>query len=126
MLFFDYEGDPAQLPSLTLAYIGDAVYELYIRTQALERGNVRVQGLHKESVKMVNAKHQAKLLERIEGKLTEMELAVARRGRNAKSGHVPKNTEVTVYRRSTGFEALIGYLFLKREVNRILELLGED
>ena len=125
LMFSSFQGDPTQLPSLTLAYIGDGVYELYVRNSLIEKGHVRVQNLHKEAIKRVNATLQARLLERIEGQLTETERAVARRGRNAKSGHVPKNTEVTEYRKSTGLETLIGYLFLKGEFSRIDEFLSQ-
>jgi len=124
-MFSSFQGDPTQLPSLTLAYIGDGVYELYVRNFLIEQGNIRVQNLHREAIKRVNATLQARLLEKVKSQLTEVELAVARRGRNAKSGHVPKNTEVTEYRKSTGLETLIGYLYLKGEINRIDELLSQ-
>lgn len=122
-MFFEFDQDPAQLPSLTLAYIGDAVYELYIREWFLAKGEVKAQQLHRQAVKKVNAGCQARLYEKFENSLTEIELSVARRGRNAKSRQVPKNAIVTEYRKSTGFEALIGYLFLKKEYGRIKELL---
>jgi ribonuclease-3 family protein len=120
-----FEGDPSQLPSLTLAYIGDAVFELYVRNLLIIQGHVRVQNLHSEAVKRVNARLQARLLENIQEEFSETELAVAKRGRNAKSGHVPKNAEVTEYRKSTGLETLIGYLYLKGEYSRIEELLSQ-
>ncbi|MFZ7104389.1 MAG: Mini-ribonuclease 3 [Peptococcaceae bacterium] len=122
-MFYDFAGDPAQLPSLTLAYIGDAVYELYIREFFLNKGEVKARQLHKQVIKRVNAGSQAKFYEKIENMLTELELSVAKRGRNAKSGQIPKNALVTDYRKSTGFEALIGYLFLKKDDQRIQELL---
>lgn len=125
MFFEKFAGDPLQLPSLTLAYIGDAVFELYIRNLLIKEGHIRVQKLHREAVKRVNAGLQAKLLEDIQSELTETELAIAKRGRNAKSGHVPKSAEVTEYRKSTGLEALVGYLYLKGENSRIEELLSQ-
>ena len=76
LMFSSFQGDPTQLPSLTLAYIGDGVYELYVRNSLIEKGHVRVQNLHKEAIKRVNATLQARLLERIEGQLTETERAV--------------------------------------------------
>lgn len=125
MFFEKFAGDPLQLPSLTLAYIGDAVFELYVRNLLIKEGHIRVQKLHREAVKRVNAGLQAKLLEDIQSELTETELAIAKRGRNAKSGHVPKSAEVTEYRKSTGLEALVGYLYLKGENSRIEELLSQ-
>jgi len=124
-MFSSYQGDPGQLPSLTLAYIGDAVYELYVRSNLLNAGGIKVQHLHRAAIKRVNAVTQARLLEKVEEQLTEAELAVARRGRNAKSGHVPKSSEVTEYRKSTGLETLIGYLYLKGQYDRIEEILSQ-
>lgn len=120
-----FEGDPAQLPSLALAYIGDAVFELYVRNKLINQGFVKVRSLHRQAIKRVNAGLQARLLEDIKTLLTDTELAIAKRGRNAKSGHVPKNAEVTEYRKSTGLETLIGYLYLKGEYDRIEQLLSE-
>lgn len=120
-----FEGDPAQLPSLALAYIGDAVFELYVRNKLINQGFVKVHSLHRQAIKRVNAGLQAKLLENIKTQLTDTELAIAKRGRNAKSGHVPKNAEVTEYRKSTGLETLVGYLYLKGEYGRIEQLLSE-
>lgn len=122
-MFSIFPGDPSQLPALTLAYIGDAVYELYVRNNLLISGNRKVQDLHQQAIKRVNASTQARLVESIEGILTEKELAITRRGRNAKSGQIPKNAEVMEYRKSTGLEALIGYLYLTEDYKRIEELL---
>lgn len=124
-MFFKYDKDPGLLAPLTLAYIGDAVYELYVRTSLLAHGEVKVHTLHKDAVKRVNASTQAKLLERIDSLLTAEELAIVKRGRNAKSGQIPKNADVIEYRKSTGLEALIGYLFLQGELERIKELLAQ-
>lgn len=117
MLDFKYEGEPAELPGLTLAYVGDAVYELYVRRQLLSQ-SVKAHTLHQLAIKRVNNNTQAALLMRIEPELTELEQSIARRGRNAK-GLVPKNADVQTYRKSTGMEALIGYLYLKHEEDRL-------
>lgn len=114
---------PRELPSLVLAYIGDAVFELYVRLYLVKIGPGKVRALHNEATALVKASSQANFLQRIEHLLTEEELGVARRGRNAKSGHVPKNADTIHYRMSTGLEALIGYLFLIKNEDRIKELL---
>lgn len=115
-----------QIKSLALAYMGDAVYEVYVREYLLKEGQVRPNQLHQYAISFVSAKAQANavhyLLESVE--LTDEELAVIRRGRNAKSGSVPKNTSVATYKYSTGFEALLGYLHLNGEINRLEELIG--
>lgn len=117
MLDFTYEGNPAELPGLTLAYIGDAVYELYVRQQILHR-SVKAHKLHLLAVKRVNNNTQAALLLKLEPQLTEEEQQIVRRGRNAK-GIVPKNADVQTYRKSTGMEALVGYLYLKKDSARL-------
>ncbi len=117
MLDVTYQGDPANLPGLTLAYIGDAVYELYVRQQMLSRSST-AHKLHLLSVRRVNNNAQAALLQAIEPELTEQELRIARRGRNAK-GIVPKNADVQTYRKSTGLEALVGYLYLRQDTARL-------
>lgn len=110
---------------LALAYIGDAVYELVIRTYVVEEGNRQVNRMHKESTTYVKAGAQARLIERLESRLTEEELSVYKRGRNAKSYTSAKNATIQDYRMATGFEALIGYLYLTDQWERILELLQE-
>lgn len=117
MLDFTYEGNPAELPGLTLAYIGDAVYELYVRQQVLQQ-SVKAHTLHQLAVNRVNNNTQAALLIKLETQLTEEERTIARRGRNAK-GIVPKNADVQTYRKSTGLEALVGYLYLKKDTERL-------
>jgi len=114
---------PEDLPALVLAYIGDAVYELAVREYLVDTGLVRVNTLHGESVKYVNAGAQAKVLHALEGKLTEEEAAVMRRGRNAKSPHVPRGAGVIEYRHSTALESLIGYLYLKGDTGRLGEIM---
>jgi len=123
MLDFEYTGNPAELPGLTLAYIGDAVYELYVRRQMLQH-STKAHTLHQLSVKRVNNNTQAALLLRLMPELTEIEQTVARRGRNAK-GIVPKNADVQTYRKSTGVEALVGYLYLKKDEERLNWLLKQ-
>lgn len=108
---------------LTLAYLGDAVYELVIRTILVEQANAPVNKLHKRSSALVKASAQAQLLQVMEPHLSEEEAAVYRRGRNAKSYTMAKNASMIDYRMATGFEALMGYLFLEREFERILELI---
>ena len=117
--------DPSQYSPLALAYLGDAVYELIVRERVLAEGNRQVNKLHKESTKYVNAAAQAELIMRIEDKLTDEEKAIYKRGRNANAHAAPKNQDVIAYRKSTGFEALIGWLYLRNDMDRIMELIGE-
>lgn len=122
-LDFTYEGRPAELPGLTLAYVGDAVYELYVRQNILKQ-SIKAHNLHYLAVSRVNNNTQAALLMRIESELTELEQSIVRRGRNAK-GIVPKNADVQTYRKSTALEALIGYLYLNGEEERLCWILGQ-
>lgn len=117
--------EPEQLPALALAYIGDAVFELQVRLTLINMGKVKVKELHKEAVKIVRAKNQAAVLHAIENSLSEEEMSVVRRGRNAKSGRAPKNTDIIDYRYSTAFEGLIGYLFLKGREDRIQQIIRQ-
>jgi len=119
--------DAKQLNSLALAYMGDAVYEQYIRYHLLQKGTVRPNQLHRLSTNFVSAKAQAKVVYHLleTSFLTEEEEAVLRRGRNAKSGSVPKNTDVQTYRHSTAFEAVIGYHYLLNHQTRIEEIIFE-
>jgi ribonuclease III family protein len=125
MLDYQDKIDAKQLNSLALAYMGDAVYEEYVRRHLLQSGKVKPHQLHREGTKYVSAKAQCQVLFRMldEQLLTEAEYAVVMRGRNAKSGTVPKNTDVQTYRYSTAFEALIGYLYLSAENERLEELI---
>ena len=104
---------------LTLAYLGDAVYELRVREHLLEQGELRMPALHNQAVSLVNAERQSLLFAQIEDMLSEDELAVFRRGRNAKGGRQPIHSSVTSYRRATGVEALIGYLYLSGQKERL-------
>ena len=107
---------------LTLAYIGDGVYELVIRTILVKKGNCPVNQLHKKASSLVKAGTQSKMMELLEPDLTEEELAVYKRGRNAHSPTMAKHATMADYRRATGFEALMGYLYLKEDYSRIVEL----
>ena len=110
---------------LTLAYIGDAIYDLVIRTIVVERGNRSASNLHKKTVNYVNARVQAKMIDALENRLTEEEKAVFHRGRNAKSYTSAKNASIIEYRKATGFEALCGYLYLQGRQERMLSLIRE-
>ncbi|NPC90817.1 Mini-ribonuclease 3 [Bacillus sp. WMMC1349] len=114
-----------QMNGLALAYMGDAVLDIYVRHHLLKQGVSKPHDLHKRSSHYVSAKSQACMLFELEkqGFFTEEEQAVLRRGRNAKSGTVPKNTDVQTYRYSTAFEAVIGYLFLENREERLDELI---
>ena len=107
---------------LALAFLGDAVYELCARLRVVEAGDRPVGSMHRESVALVNAGAQSAALRRVEELLTEEELAVYKRGRNASASSTPKHAEMADYRRATGVEALFGYLFLKGEHARIRAL----
>ena len=115
---------------LTLAYIGDGVYELIIRTILVKKGNCPVNRLHKKASSLVMAGAQSAIMEVIEEELTPEELSVYRRGRNAHSPTMAKHATMADYRRATGFEALMGYLYLKEDYTRMLTLvrmgIGED
>ncbi|HBG02788.1 MAG TPA: Mini-ribonuclease 3 [Firmicutes bacterium] len=121
-MFIDPDFDPRELSPLVLAYVGDAVYELYVRTR-LAAYPAKMQKLHRMAVRYVQASKQAEIIHRWEPALTEDERDVVRRGRNAKSG-VARHGDVVDYRYSTGMEALLGYLYLTGQRERLQELLG--
>lgn len=110
---------------LTLAFLGDCVYDIIIRTVVVERGNRATQGLHKKKSYLVNAKTQKELIESIQDLLNPEEEDIYRRGRNAKSYTTAKNASVGDYRKATGFEALLGYLYLDDKMDRVLFLVKE-
>ena len=112
-----------ELSPLTWAYIGDAVYELYIRESLVNNTKLKPHKLHMESIKYVKASAQAEILKSIEEELTEREKEIVRRGRNTKNHHLPKNAEVNDYMYSTAFEGLIGYLYLTKQQKRLNEIL---
>ena len=118
----DWGVDAKMLSPLQLAYIGDAVYELFVRTYLIGMKNISVNEMHKEAVKYVQAKAQADIIHSLEEKLTQEEWSIVKRGRNAKSGTIPKNANLQDYRYATGFEALIGFLYLTEKQERILEI----
>jgi ribonuclease-3 family protein len=107
---------------LTLAYIGDCVYDLIIKNMMVSQGNKQVNKLHKETSSLVQASSQSLIMRAIQEHLTEEEHVIYKRGRNAKSVSPAKNQSITDYRRATGFEALLGYLYLKKEWKRLIDL----
>ena len=107
---------------LVLAFIGDGVYDLIVRTIVVEQGNTHVNLLHKQCSQLVKADAQAAMVERLLPLLSEEETAVYKRGRNAKSGSKARNASLASYKKATGFEALMGYLYLEHKMDRILEL----
>lgn len=117
------EEEIRMLHPLKLAYIGDAIYEIYIRRYLIENYKDKMNIIHKKSTKYVSAKAQADILRKIEEILTDEEKSVIRRGRNTKSNSVPKNTDISEYKYSTGFEALIGYLYLSKKIERIDQII---
>lgn len=110
---------------LTLAYIGDAVYSVYIREYLINKGIIKVDKLQKESINYVSAKAQAKLIEKMinDNFLKEEELEIFYRARNHKCSRHPKNTDIITYKHSTGFEAIIGYLYLNQNKKRLNEII---
>ena len=115
------EVDVHSYSPLTLAYIGDSIYDLIIKSLVINQGNRQVNKLHKETSMYVQASTQSLMMRAMQEELTEEEHAVYKRGRNAKSVSPAKNQSITDYRRATGFEALLGYLYLKKEWKRMLD-----
>ena len=111
-----------QLSPLTWAYVGDCVFELYIRTKLINETNLKPHNLHIESIKYVKAKAQAEILEKLMEHLNEEEKDIVRRTRNTQNHHLPKNSNVTEYMYSTAFEGLIGYLYLTKQNKRLDEI----
>ena len=111
---------------ITLAYIGDAVYEVYIREYLIRSGIAKVEELQKEAIKYVSAKSQCKILSYLidNNLLTDIELDVVKRGRNYKRTSHPKNTDIITYKMSSGFEAMIGYLYLNNDKDRLDEIMN--
>lgn len=116
------EVDVHSYSPLTLAYIGDSIYDLIIKSLVINQGNRQVNKLHKDTSMYVQASTQSLMMRAMQEELTEEEHAVYKRGRNAKSVSPAKNQSITDYRRATGFEALLGYLYLKKEWKRMLDL----
>ena len=118
------EVEAREYSPLALAYLGDAVYELAIRTFVMNHGNTQVNKMHKKTAGLVKAEAQANFYKVLEEELTEEEKAVYRRGRNAKSVTMAKHATMKDYRMATGFEAMMGYLYLTEQMERMAELLG--
>lgn len=108
-----------QMSPLTWAYVGDCVYELYIRTKLVDTTKLKPHELHIKSVKYVKAKAQAETLKKLETILTEEEKEIVRRGRNTQTHHIAKNASMQDYMYATAFEALIGYLYLTKQDDRL-------
>lgn len=119
------ENEVNLMSPLVWAYVGDCVYELYVRTQLINKTNLKPHKLHIESIKYVKAKAQAELLQQIMDDLTDDEKDIVRRGRNTENHHLPKNSNVKEYMYSTAFEALIGYLYLTKQNKRLKEILDK-
>ncbi|MGE5627759.1 MAG: Mini-ribonuclease 3 [Solirubrobacterales bacterium] len=118
--------DIRQLNPLTLAFIGDAVYELFVRTHILnEKSQMSPHKMHVEAIKYVKAHSQSEIIKRIQDDLTEEEMYFFKKGRNAKSGTVPKNADVQEYRFATGFECLLGYLYVTQNNERLEYILDK-
>lgn len=125
MRFIDKEVNPKQLSPLNLAFIGDCIYEILVRETLVTDANRPVNDLHRESVKYVSAKAQTQAFDKIKDILTEEEMSVYKRGRNAKTGHLPKSASESEYHCATGVEALFGYLYLCEKNDRIKELFSK-
>lgn len=116
--------DPAMYSPLVLAYLGDGVYELMIRARVVSQGNMPVNKMNRKSTSLVKAQAQANMIRLLEPELTDEERAVFKRGRNAKSMTTAKNATVIDYRVATGFETLVGYLYLSEQFERLAWLVG--
>lgn len=111
------------MPPLVWAYIGDCIYEIYIRMQLVNNTKLHPHELHVETTKYVKAQAQAQVLTKIEEILTEEEKEIVRRGRNAQNHHLPKNSSLAEYSKATALEALIGYLYLSKQDERLSQIL---
>ena len=117
--------DAGSYSPLALVYIGDAVYEVLIRTRVMNQGNMQVSKMHKRSAELVKAPTQAVIIKLLLEELSQEEMAVYKRGRNARSATMAKHATMTEYRMATGFEALVGYLYLEGRHDRLLELIHD-
>jgi len=121
----EFELNPVDIRTyspLVLAYMGDGIYELVIRSLLVGKGNAQAHKLHRKASSLVNAAAQSAMIERIKEELTEEELHIFKRGRNANSATMAKHASMSDYRRATGFEALMGYLYLSGDLKRLIEL----
>jgi ribonuclease-3 family protein len=114
--------NPKELSPLVLAYVGDAIFELLVRAEVLKNGNAPVNKLNGKARKIVNAASQSAMYSKLEDVVTDEEMAVMKRGRNAKSFTAAKNQSITDYRRATGVEALFGFVYLNGDSERLMEL----
>lgn len=119
------ENDVNLMSPLVWAYVGDSVYELFIRTHLVETTNLKPHKLHIEAIKHVKAKAQAEILESLEDVLTDKEKEIVRRTRNTENHHLPKNADPADYMHATAFEGLIGYLYLSNQKERLDEILNK-
>lgn len=122
MRFYNKDCDPSQLSPLTLAFIGDSVFDLFVRERLVCLANRPVNKLHSLAVTQVKAASQAKAAKALSEKLSEKELSVLKRGRNAHTNHKAKNASESDYHYATGLEALFGFLYLNDETDRLKEL----
>lgn len=120
---FNDDKDIREYSPQVLAYVGDAVYEVYVRTMVARGSNCSVSKLFRESMEYVRSKAQSDVAHKIGGMLRDEEIEVLRRGRNAKTNSMPKNAHIIEYKHATGLETLVGYLFLKRDFTRLDEIL---
>lgn len=111
--------DPGLYSPLTLAYLGDSVFDLYIKSHFVKASNKQVEKYHKDVINIVNARHQARFMDTYMDQLTDEEIAIYKRGRNASVHTKAKNASMAQYKKATGFEALIGYLYLKGDMERL-------
>ena len=117
------EAEINQLSPLTWAYIGDCIFELYVRTKLVNNTNLKPHSLHLKAISFVKAKSQAEMLNNIYELLSDEEKDIVRRGRNAENHHLPKNANIQEYMYSTAFEALLGYLYLTKKEERLKEII---
>lgn len=122
--FYNKECDTENLSPLTLAFMGDTVFDMFVREQLICQANRPVNALHSSATRLVKASAQSKAMDKIIDMLTEKELTVFKRGRNTHTNHRAKNASEGDYHRATGLEALFGYLYLKGEIERLRELFG--
>ena len=124
MIDFEITVSPNQVSPLSLAYIGDAVYEMYIRSYIMHSVNMPVSKLHKTATRYVSARAQAAIFHSIRDKLSDEEYDAFKRGRNAHSYTSAKNADIIDYRTATGLEALIGYIYIKKDTQRLHEIIS--
>lgn len=120
------EKEVRMMAPLTLAYMGDAIFECYIRNYLIQESNLLVKELHKRAILYVKAKAQAEIVHQLEEELTEAEWGIVKKGRNQKSASTPKNADLIDYKYATGFETLLGYLFYTGRTQRLIEIMEKS